>query len=69
MTIMQITFDQGTSTVWMFATPDELLQIAAMAQQRITEARLGDSLIAFEESISKSNLVFKISADNVETRS
>ncbi|BAS55288.1 hypothetical protein NIES2135_54390 [Leptolyngbya boryana NIES-2135] len=60
---MQLTFDQSTSTVWLFATPNELLQIAAMAQQRITEARLGESLTIFEERINRSDLVFRISTN------
>ena len=60
---MQLIFDQSTSTVWLFATPNELLQIAAMAQQKITEARLGESLTVLEESINRSNLLFRISAN------
>lgn len=58
---MQVVFDQSTSSVWLFATPDELLKMAATAQQKITEARLGDSLTIFEGRISKSDLSLKIS--------
>ena len=65
---MQLVFDQSTSTVWLFATPNELLQIASTAQQRATEARLGESLTILEESISKSNLVFRISANKDESK-
>jgi len=60
---MQLIFDQSTSTVWLFATPNELLQIATEAQQRTTEARLGEFLTILEESINKSDLVFRISAN------
>jgi|GEM_PF-5792753 len=60
---MQLVFDQSTSTVWLFATPNELLQIATEAQQKSTEARLGESLTIFEESIDKSDFVFRISVN------
>lgn len=60
---MQLVFDQSTSTVCLFATPNELMQIAAMAQQRIAEAQLGESLIFFEKSVSQSELFLKISAN------
>jgi hypothetical protein len=60
---MQLIFDQSTSTVWLFATPNELLQIAAIAQQRITEARLGESLTIFEKSINRSDLFLRISTN------
>lgn len=60
---MQLIFDQSTSTVWLFATPNELLQIAAMAQQKITEARLGQSSTIFEKNIDRSNLLLRISAN------
>jgi hypothetical protein len=60
---LQLTFDKSTSTVWLFATPNELLQIAAIAQERATEARLGDSLTIVEQNIGRSNLVFRISAN------
>ncbi len=60
---MQLTFDQSTSTVWLFATPNELLQIAAIAQERVTESRLGESLTVFEKNINKSDLSLKISTN------
>lgn len=60
---MQLTFDQSTSTVWLFATPNELLELAALAQQKTTEARLGESLAIFEGSINRSDLAFRISAN------
>lgn len=59
---MQLTFDQSTSTVWIFATPNELLQMAAMAQQRVTEAQLGESLIIFEGNVNRSGIALKISS-------
>lgn len=64
---MQLVFDQSTSTVWLFATPNELLQIAAMAQQRATEAQLGESLTIVEEHIQRSDLIFRISANKDST--
>lgn len=57
---MQLVFEQSTSTVWLFATPNELLEIAAIAQQRITETRLGESLTVLEKRINP-DLSFKIS--------
>lgn len=60
---MQLIFDQLNSTVWLFATPNELLQIAAIAQQKATEARLGESLTIVEENINKSEFVFRISVN------
>lgn len=60
---MQLIFDQLNSTVWLFATPTELLKIAAIAQQRLLEARPGESLAIFEENINRSDLVFRISVD------
>ena len=60
---MQLVFDQSTSTVWLFATPNELLRIAAAAHQKVTEAQLGESLTIVEESISRSDLCFKISVN------
>lgn len=60
---MQLVLEQNTLIVWLFATPNELLQIAAMAQQRTTEARLGESLTIFEENINRSDLIFRISAN------
>ncbi|XHX80902.1 MAG: hypothetical protein RBJ76_13505 [Stenomitos frigidus ULC029] len=58
---MQLVFNQ--STVWLFATPNELLEIATVAQQKVTEARLGESLVVLEEGINQSDFVFRISAN------
>lgn len=60
---MQLNFDQSTSTIWLFATPAELLQMAAMAEKRVIEAKIGESLTIFERGVSRSNLVFKVSAN------
>lgn len=59
---MQLVFESSTATVWLFATPNELLEIAAIAQQQATEARLGESLTILEQAIGKSEFTFRISA-------
>lgn len=59
---MQLTYDRNTSTVWIFATPNELMQLSVMAQQKIIKAKLGESLTIFDQSINQSNLFLKISA-------
>lgn len=59
---MQLTFDESSSTVWLFATSDELLKLADALKQRTSEAKLGESLTIFEASINKSPLSFRISS-------
>lgn len=66
---MQLIYDEGTQSIWMFATPDELLEIASSAQQRSTEAILGDSLTVFNMGIDKSELIFRISVDQDKRKS
>lgn len=60
---MQLIYDKENNKVWMFATPNELLEIATAAHQRVTEGRLGESLTVFNMEIGKSDLTLTISAD------